>query len=87
MNFTYFSFLKKILSHALGLLMHLQLTPKNLRFLLKDTFVLVLGQLPPEQFPSHHEISPENNCHHSSKFLSKSTTSELRKTMHCLRVL
>ena len=33
------------------------------------------GKLPP-----HHKISPENNCPHSSKFLPKSTTSELKKT-------
>ena len=41
---------------------------------------------PPRTLPPHHKISPENNCPHSSKFPSKSTTSELRKTMACLRV-
>ena len=33
------------------------------------------------------KIAPEDNCPHSSKFSSKSVMSELRKTMHCLRVL
>ena len=32
-------------------------------------------------------ISPGNNCSHSSKFSSKSTTSELRETIYCLQVL
>ena len=44
------------------------------------------GKLSPGQLPPHHKISVENNCPHSSKFPSKSTMSELRKTMHCLRV-
>ena len=42
---------------------------------------------PPENCPLHPKISPKNNRPHSSKFPSKSTTSELRKAMHCLRVL
>ena len=45
------------------------------------------GKLPPRRIVAHHKISPENNCPNSSKFPSKRTTSELRKTMVCLRVL
>ena len=45
------------------------------------------GNCPPGKLPPHSKISLENNCHHSSKFSSKSTTSELRKAMHFLRVL
>ena len=53
---------------------------------------LTPGQLPPRiitpgKLPPHYKISPENNCPRLSKFPSKSNTSELRKTMHCLRVL
>ena len=44
------------------------------------------GKLTPGQLPPHHIISLENNCPHSSKLPSKSTTSELKKTMYCLRV-
>ena len=36
---------------------------------------------------THHKIPPKNNSLHSSKFPSKSTTSELKKTMHFLQVL
>ena len=47
------------------------------------------GKLPPSpgKLRPHHKISLENNCTHSSKFPSKGTTSELKKTKHCLRVL
>ena len=34
-----------------------------------------------------YKIFSKNNCPYSSKFSSKTTTSELRKTIHCLRVL
>ena len=37
---------------------------------------------PSEKLPPNHKISPENNSSHSSKFPSKSTGSELRKTKH-----
>ena len=42
-----------------------------------------LGKLPPGKLLLHHKISSENNFPHSSE----RNTSELRKTMHCLRVL
>ena len=45
------------------------------------------GKLPPRKLPPYHEISLENNCPHSSKFPPKSTTNDLRKTMHFLQVL
>ena len=45
------------------------------------------GKLPPENCSLTIKFPPKNNCPHSSKFPLKSTTSELRKTMHCLRVL
>ena len=41
---------------------------------------------PPGKLPTHHKISLENNCPHWRKFPLASTTSELRQTMHCLRV-
>ena len=44
------------------------------------------GKVSPRQLPPHHKIPLENNCSHSSKLPLKSTTSELKKTMHCLRV-
>ena len=37
---------------------------------------------PSEKLPPNHKISPKNNSSHSSKFLSKSTRNELRKTKH-----
>ena len=42
-----------------------------------------LGKLPPAKLLLHHKISSENNFPRSSEI----NTSELRKTMHCLRVL
>ena len=44
------------------------------------------GKVSPRQLPPHHKIPLENNCPHSSKLPSESTTSELKKTVHCLRV-
>ena len=41
---------------------------------------------PQGKLPPHHKTSPENSCPYSSNFLSKSTMSELRKTMNCQRV-
>ena len=57
-----------------------------------NTNLVVLGQLPPRKIaprklPPHHKVSPGNNCPHLNKLPSKTTASELRKTMHCLRVL
>ena len=56
--------------------------------------IIAPGQLLPRkiapptiQLSPHHKISPQKNCPHSSKFLSKSTTIKLRKTMHCFRKL
>ena len=42
---------------------------------------------PPKNMPPHHKISSENSCLQSSKFPSSSTMTELKKAMHCLRVL
>ena len=43
------------------------------------------GKLPLGKLPPHHKTSTKNNSLHSSKFPSKSTTSEMRKTMRCLK--
>ena len=48
----------------------------------KIALTRIRGKLSP-----HHKIFLQNNCPHSSKFPPKSTTSELDKTMQCLRVL
>ena len=45
------------------------------------------GKLLPRKLPDHHKVSPVNNRPHCNKLSSKSTMSELRKTMHCLRLL
>ena len=42
---------------------------------------------PPRKIVPHYKISCKNNCSHSSKFLQNSTSSELRRSMHGLRVL
>ena len=45
------------------------------------------GKFSAGKLPPHHKVYPKNNHPHSSKLPSESTMSELRKTMHCLRVL
>ena len=42
-------------------------------------WIITRGKLFPRKFPPHHKISRKNNCPHSSKFLSKSTTSTIIK--------
>ena len=39
---------------------------------------------PQGKLPPHHKVFPVNNRPHSNKLPSKSTTNELRETMHCL---
>ena len=55
----------------------------------KKIQLTAVEQLPEENCPlencPHHKISPKSSCPHSSKFPRKSTTSELRRTMHELR--
>ena len=50
------------------------------------------GNCPQEKLPcrklhTHHKTSLENNCCHSSKLTSTSTTSELRKTMQSMSTI
>ena len=42
-------------------------------------WIITRGKLFPRKFPPHHKIFQKNNCPHSSKFLSKSTTSTIIK--------
>ena len=54
--------------------------PKKIALWTVTPWTIAPGKLPP-----HHKIYPKNNCPNSSNFFSKSTMSELRKTMDCLQ--